>query len=183
MKKNIFLFYLAFLFFCILLSAAAQQAEDVLIEEVPEGYVFYRYQYFYLDISLIYPEKWLNYSSQERGILIDTPDSQGSIMISGHPTFREDNTLEKLWAENKESLELAGAIFQESVPDTFSGYPAIKALHTIKIGNNIHRYLRYSTVVDDMYYTFSFQAPAEEFEKYLEEVLTIAHSVLIKTVE
>ncbi len=115
--------------------------------------------------------------------MINTPDSQGSIMISGHPTFREDNTLEKLWAENKESLELAGAIFQESVPDTFSGYPAIKALHTIKIGNNIHQYLRYSTVVDDMFYTFSFQAPAEEFEKYLEEVLTIVHSVLIKTVE
>ncbi|HNR66146.1 MAG TPA: hypothetical protein PKJ95_07645, partial [Atribacterota bacterium] len=71
---------MAFLFFCILLPASAQQAGDVLTEEVPEGYVFYRYQYAYLDISLIYPGKWLNYSSQERGILINTPDSQGSIM-------------------------------------------------------------------------------------------------------
>ena len=183
MKKNIFLFYLAFLFFWILLPASAQQAEDVLTQEVPEGYVFYRYQYAYLDISLIYPEKWINYSSQERGVLIDTPDSQGSIMILGTPLFGEDNTLEKLWTENKESLELAGAIFQESVPDTFSGYPAIKALHTIKIGNNTHQYLRYSTIVDDLFYTFSFRAPAAEFEKYLEEVLTIVHSVSIKTVE
>ncbi|MDD3655965.1 MAG: hypothetical protein PHI72_04270 [Atribacterota bacterium] len=104
-------------------------------------------------------------------------------MILGTPLFGEDYTLKKLWAENKESLELAGAIFQESVPGTFSGYLAIKALYTIKIGNSNHQYLRYSAIIGDLFYTFSFHAPVTEFEKYLEEVLAVVHSVSIKTVE
>jgi hypothetical protein len=183
MKKIIFLCFIFLLFFSFNHTIHSQQKELPPGVEVPEGYVYYQYQYAYLDISLVYPEKWINYSSQERGVLIDTPDSKGSIMILGTPLFGEDYILEKLWAENKESLELAGAIFQESVPDTFSGYPAIKALHTIKIGNSNHQYLRYCTIVDDLFYTFSFHAPVAEFEKYLEEVLTVVHSISIKTVE
>ncbi len=180
MKKIIFLYLLALLFFWIILPASAQQAEDVLTQAVPEGYVFYQYQYAYLDISLVYPEKWINYSSQERGILIDTPDSRGSIMILGTPLFGEETTLEKLWEENMENLKSVGAVFQESVPDTLSGHPAVKALHTIKIGNEIHQYIRYSAVIGDLFYTFSFHAPVADFEKYLEEALAVVHSVTIK---
>lgn len=184
MKKIIFLFYLSIFFFWILLPASAQQDEDVLTQEVPEGYIFYQYQYAYLDISLVYPEKWINYSSQERGILIDTPDSRGSIMLLGSPLFGEEYTLEKLWNENMENLKLAGAVFQEELtPDTLSGYPAIKALFTIKIGEDIYQYICYSSIIGDLFYTFTFHAPVNDFEKYREEVLTMVRSVSIEIVE
>ncbi len=181
MKKMILFCFLCLFIFNFTVYSQQQELPNEI--KTPEGYIFYNYQYAYLDISLIYPEKWMNYSSQERGVLIDTPDSKGSIMILGTPLFGEDYTLEKLWAENRECLELAGAIFQEPVSDTFSGYPAIKGLHTIKIGNSNHQYLRYSAIIDDLFYTFSFHAPVAEFEKYLEEVLFVAHSVVIKLVE
>jgi hypothetical protein len=184
MKKFIFLCLLVFLFFWIILSGSVQQAEDVQTQEVPDGYVFYHYQYAYLDISLVYPEKWINYSSQERGILIYTPDSRGSIMILGTPLFGEEYTLEKLWNENMENLKLAGAVFQEELtPDTLSGYPAIKALYTIKIGESTHQFICYSSIIGDVFYTFTFNATLGDFEKYLGEVLTVVRSVSIKIVE
>ncbi|MDI3543247.1 MAG: hypothetical protein PWP57_851 [Candidatus Atribacteria bacterium] len=180
MKKYIFL-GLTIIIFNFTLTLYAQEMSS--LQEIPKGYVFYQYQYAYLDISLIYPEDWINYSSQERGVLIDTPDSKGSIMILGTPLFGEEYTLEKLWAENMENLKLAGATFQESVPDTLSGYPAIKALYTIKIGEDIHQYICYSSIIGDLFYTFSFHAPVNDFEKYREEVLTIVRSVSIKNRE
>jgi len=181
MKKIIFLFLVFFMIFNFSHTIYSQPQELPAEMEIPEGYVFYQYQYAFLDISLIYPEKWINYSSQERGILIDTPDSRGSIMLLGTPLFGEEYTLEKLWEENMESLEIAGAVFQESIPETFSGHPAIKAFHTIKIGNVLHQYIRYSAIIGDLFYTFSFHAPVADFEKYLEEVLTVVHSVTIKS--
>jgi len=167
----------------MILSGFAQQTEEVVDQEVPEGYILYHYQYAYLDISLIYPEDWINYSSQERGVLIDTPDSKGSIMLLGTPLFGEDYTLDKLWNENMENLKLVGAVFQESTASTLSGYPAIKALHTIKLGlgNVLHQYIRYSSIIGDLFYTFSFHSPVPDFDKYLKEVLTVVHSITIKS--
>ena len=181
MKKYIFLGLIIIVFFNFTLTLHAQEMSQPW--EIPKGYVFYQYQYGYLDISLIYPEDWINYSSQERGVLIDTPDSKGSIMLLGTPLFGEEYTLEKLWAENMENLKLAGATFQESVPDTLSGCPAIKALYTIKIGEDIHQYICYSAIIGDLFYTFSFHAPVNDFEKYREKVLTVVRSVSIKTRE
>ncbi len=180
--KKIFYIFLAIIIFSNFspLIYAQQQKEK---REIPEGYVFYQYKYAYLDISLVYPEKWINYSSQERGILIDTPDSKGSIMLLGTPLFGKEYTLEKLWEENMENLKSVGAIFQESTPDKISGHPAIKALHTLKVGDNNHQYIRYSAIIGNIFYTFSFHAPVNDFEKYLEEVLTVVHSVLIKNIE
>jgi hypothetical protein len=186
MKKYIFYFLITTttLILGFFLSLQAQQPEQAQEMEIPEGYVFYQYQYAYLDISLVYPEKWINYSSQERGILIDTPDSKGSIMILGTPLFGEEYTLEKLWAENMENLKLAGAVFQEELtPDTLSGYPAIKALYTIKIGEGTHQFICYSSIIGDVFYTFIFNATLGDFEKYLGEVLTVVRSVSIKIVE
>ena len=161
----------------------AQQQEFSPEMEIPEGYVFYHHQHAYLNISLIIPEKWINHSTQERGILIYTPDSKGSIMMLGSPLFGKEYTLEELWAENMESLKIIRAEFQESIPDTLSGHPAIKALYTIKIVNNIHQYICYSSIIGDIFYTFTFNIHEQDFEKYLEEVLTIVQSVTIKTVE
>jgi len=181
MKKAIYIFALIFLFSLMALSVSAQQTEEVIDQEVPEGYILYHYQYAYLDISLVYPENWINHSTQERGILIDTPDSKGSIMLLGTPLFGEEFTLEKLWNENMENLKLVGAVFQESTADTLSGYPAIKAMHTIKLGNVLHQYIRYSAIIGDLFYTFSFHSPVPDFEKYLKEVLTLVHSITIKS--
>jgi hypothetical protein len=86
-----------------------------------------------------------------------------------------------LWSENMENLKSAGAVLLESTPDTFSGYPAIKALHTMKLGKDTHQYIRYSSIIGDLYYSFSFHTYEKDFEKYLDEVLTIVHSVKIKS--
>ena len=181
MKKYIFLGLTIIVFFNFIPTLHTQEISQP--QEIPEGYIFYQYQYAFLDISLFYPEDWINYSSQELGILIDTPDSKGSIMLLGTPLFGEEYTLEKLWAENMENLKLAGATFQESVPDTLSGYPAIKALYTIKIGEDTHQYICYSSIIGDLFYTFRFHAPVNDFEKYRETVLTTIRSVSIKTRE
>ena len=56
-------------FFCSLVSA---QGADTT--EFPGGFVLYHYQDKYFDFSLIHPEKWINQSSQEKGILIYLPE-------------------------------------------------------------------------------------------------------------
>ncbi|GAB4116316.1 MAG: hypothetical protein Kow00103_11860 [Candidatus Caldatribacteriota bacterium] len=183
MKKIILICFTFFIVFTYHLFIYSQQQELQPDIEIPEEYVFYHYSYVFLDISLIYPENWINYSSQERGILIYTPDSKGVVMLLGTPLFGEEYALEKLWTENMENLKSGGAIFQEISPATLSGYPAIKALYTIKIGNSIHQYIRYSALIGDLFYTFSFHAPGNDFKKYLTEVLTIVDSITIKTVE
>lgn len=181
MKKTIFLCLVFFMVFNYSHTTYSQQQELQQEMEIPEGYVLYQHQYAYLDIFLMYPENWINHSSQERGILIYTPDSQGSFMMLGSPLFGKEYTLEELWEANMESLKRAGAEFQESVPDILSGYPAIKALYTITIAKNVHQYICYSSIIGDIFYTFSFNVQEHDFEKYLEEVLTIVHSITIKS--
>ena len=183
MKKMIFLCFIFFMIFIFSHTIYSQQQELLPEMKIPEGYVFYHYQYAYLDISLVFPEKWINHSTQERGILIYTPDSKGSIMILGTPLFGKEYTLEELWAENMESLKGIRAEFQESIPDTLSGHPAIKALYTIMIVRNIHQYISYSSIIGDIFYTFTFNIHEQDFDKYLDEVLFVVQSVTIKPVE
>jgi len=177
MKKNVFLVLVTMVFFCLFSILVTAQSTDTI--ETPEGFAFYRYQYAYLYISLIYPENWINHSSQERGIMIDTPDSKGNIMVLATPLFGEEYTLEELWSENMENLKSAGAVLLESSPDTLSGYPAIKALHTIKIGKDNHQYIRYSSIIGDLYYSFSFHTHEKDFEKYLNDIIIIVRSIKI----
>jgi len=53
----------------------------------------------------------------------------------------------------------------------------------IKIGEDTHQYICYSSIIGDLFYTFSFHAPVNDFEKYREKVLTVVRSVSIKTSE
>jgi hypothetical protein len=71
-------------FFCTLVSAQSTETT-----EIPEGFVFYHYQDEYLDFSFIYPEKWINQSSREKGIIIYFPEFKGTL------TFRRCLYLEK----------------------------------------------------------------------------------------
>jgi hypothetical protein len=171
MKKILFTVLVAIFLFNFFIILVMTQSSETL--EIPEGFAFYRYQYAFLDISLIYPDDWVNHSSQERGIMIYTPNSKGVLLLIATPLFGEEYTLEELWSINMENLESAGAVFQESIPDTLSGYPAIKVLHTIKLGNDSHQYIRYSSIIGDMFYTFSFHAPVGDFKDYLEEVMLL----------
>jgi hypothetical protein len=66
MKKYVFLFLVVVVIFNLYLAVNAQEQET----EIPEGFVFYHYQDEYLDFSFIYPEKWINQSSREKGIII-----------------------------------------------------------------------------------------------------------------
>jgi len=115
--------------------------------------------------------------------MIYTPDSKGVLLLVATPMFGEEYTLDELWKVNMENLESAGAVFQESTSNKLSGYPAIKALHPIKLENEMNQYIRYSAIIGDLFYAFSFHIPINDFEKYLEDVLTVVQSVLIKTVE
>jgi len=177
MKKYFLLVIMTIVFFCFCSSLVRAQGTDTT--EIPEGFVFYHYQYAYIDISLIYPENWINHSSQERGIMIYTPDSKGTLIFWANPLFGKEYTLAELWAENMESLKLAGATFFESVPDKLSGHPAIRALHTIKIGKDTHKYIRYNSIIGDLFYSFSFNTQEAEFGKYLNDVIKIVRSIKI----
>ncbi|PKP61216.1 hypothetical protein CVT91_03665 [Candidatus Atribacteria bacterium HGW-Atribacteria-1] len=176
MKKYVFLVLLTIVLFgfCSLISA-----QDTEITEIPEGFVFYHYQYAYFDISLIYPEKWINYSSQERGIVIYTPDSKGTLTFRATPLFGEEYTLAELWAENMENLKLAGAVFLESVLDKLSGNTAQRTLFTMKFGDKVLKYIIYNTIVNDLYYSFNFSTQEADFEKYLNDILKIVLSIKI----
>ena len=112
--------------------------------------------------------------------MIYTLDSKGVLLLVATPMFGEEYTLDELWKVNMENLESTGAVFQESTSDTLSGYPAIKAFHTIKLGKDTHQYIRYSAIIGDLFYAFSFHAPVADFDKYLEEVLAVVQSVKIK---
>ncbi|MFZ7131619.1 MAG: hypothetical protein ACOWWR_04615 [Eubacteriales bacterium] len=164
-KKTIYLFLLIFLLFLFILSVSAQPTEDETTINIPEGFELYQYQYAFLDISLIYPQDWINYSSQERGIMIYTPDSKGVLLLLGTPMFGEEHRLDELWKLNMENLKSAGAVFQESTSDKLSGYPAIKVFHTIKLGNEMNQYIRYSAIIGDLFYTFSFHTPINDFKR------------------
>jgi hypothetical protein len=175
MKKYIFLVLMAILIFNLGLLVNAQDQQ----QEIPEGFTFYHYQYAYFDISLIYPEQWINQSSQENGILIYLPDYQGTLKFGATPLFGEEYTLAELWAENMENLKLAGAAFLESAPDLLSGFPAQRTLFTMKFGDQVLKYIVYSTLINDLYYSFNFSTQEAEFGKYLNDVIKIVRSIKI----
>jgi hypothetical protein len=175
MKKYIFLVLMAILIFNLGLLVNAQDQP----QEIPEGFTFYHYQYAYFDISLIYPEQWINQSSQENGILIYLPEYKGTLIFRATPLFGEEYTLAELWAENMENLKLAGAVFLESAPDLLSGFPAQRTLFTMKFGDQVLKYIVYSTLVNDLYYSFNFSTQEAEFGKYLNDVIKIVRSIKI----
>jgi hypothetical protein len=175
MKKYIFLVLMAILIFNLGLLVNAEDQP----QEIPEGFTFYHYQYAYFDISLIYPEQWINQSSQENGILIYLPEYQGTLIFRATPLFGEEYTFAELWAENMESLKLAGAVFLESAPDLLSGYPAQRTLFTMKFGDKVLKYIVYSTLVNDLYYSFNFSTQEAEFGKYLNDAIKIVRSIKI----
>jgi len=177
MKKYVFLVLVAIVFFCFCSSLIS--AQDTEATEIPEGFVFYHYQYAYFDISLIYPENWINYSSQERGIFIYTPDSKGTLTFRATPLFGEEHTLAELWAENMENLKLAGATFLGSIPDKLAGYPAQRTLYTMKFGKDTLKFIRYDSIIGDLFYSFSFNTHEIDFEKYMNDILKIVLSIKI----
>ena len=176
MKKIIlFLLVVIVIFsFCSLVSA---QGTDTT--EIPEGFVFYHYQDEYLDFSFIYPEEWINQSSREKGIIIYLPGFKGTLTFRPMPLFGEEYTLAKLVAVNMENLKEAGATFLESVPDKLSGYPAQRTLYTMKFGNKILKYIRYESIINDLYYSFNFNTVEADFEKYLNDILKIVRYIKI----
>jgi hypothetical protein len=176
MKKYIFLALVTVVIFSLCFLVSAQDKETT---EIPEGFVFYHYQYAYMDISLFYPENWINYSSQERGVMIYLPDSNGTLMFRAVPLFGKEYTLAELWAENMESLKLAGAVFLESVPDKLSGYPAQRTLYTMKIGQDTLKFIIYGAIIGDLFYSFSFNTQEAEFGKYLNDIIKIVRSIKI----
>jgi hypothetical protein len=173
MKKYIFLVLIALLIFNLGLLVKAQEPPP----EIPEGFTFYRYQYAYFDISLIYPEQWINQSSQEIGISISLPDYQGTISFTATPLFGEKYTLTELWEENMKNL--TGAVFLESAPDLLSGFPAKRTIFTMKFGDQVLKFIIYNILVNDLYYSFNFSTKEAEFGKYLSEVIKVARSIKI----
>jgi len=176
MKKYIFLALVTVVIFSLCFLVSAQDKENT---EIPEGFVFYHYQYAYMDISLIYPENWINYSSQERGVMIYLPDSNGTLMFRATPLFGKEYTLAELYSENMETLKLAEAVFLESVLDKLSGYPAQRTLYTMKFGQDTLKFIRYDSIVGDLFYSFSFNTREAEFGKYLNDVIKIVRSIKI----
>lgn len=176
MKKYIFLALVTVVIFSLCFLVSAQDKENT---EIPEGFVFYHYQYAYMDISLFYPENWINYSSQERGVMIYLPDSNGTLMFRATPLFGKEYTLAELYSENMETLKLAEAVFLESVLDKLSGYPAQRTLYTMKIGQDTLKFIRYDSIVGDLFYSFSFNTQEAEFGKYLNDILKIVRSIKI----
>lgn len=176
MKKYIFLALVTVVIFSLCFLVSAQDKENT---EIPEGFVFYHYQYAYMDISLFYPENWINYSSQERGVMIYLPDSNGTLMFRATPLFGKEYTLAELYSENMETLKLAEAVFLESVLDKLSGYPAQRTLYTMKFGQNTLKFIRYDSIVGDLFYSFSFNTQEAEFGKYLNDVIKIVRSIKI----
>jgi hypothetical protein len=176
MKKYIFVVLVAIVIFsfCTLVSAQGTDAT-----KIPGGFVLYHYQDKYLDFSLIYPEKWINQSSQEKGILIYLPEFKGTLTFRPMPLFGEENNLSELAAENMENLKEAGAVFLESVPDKLSGYPAQRTLYTMKFGNKILKYIRYESIINDLYYTFSFNTIETDFGKYIDDIQKIVRSIKV----
>jgi len=177
MKKYFLFILVTIVFFCFCSSLVC--AQDTEATEIPEGFVFYHYQYAYFDISLIYPENWINYSSQERGIFIYTPDSKGTLTFRATPLFGKEYTLAELYSVNMDTLKEAGAVLLESVPDKLSGYPAQRTLYTMKFGKDTLKFIRYDSIIGDLFYSFSFNTHEIDFEKYLNDIIIIVRSIKV----
>ena len=177
MKKYFFVVLIIFVLLGFCSSLVIAQGTDAT--EIPEGFVFYHYQDEYLDFSFLYPEKWINQSSREKGIIIYLPEFKGTLTFRPMPLFGEENNLVKIAAENMENLKEAGAVFLESVPDKLSGHSAQRTLYTMKFGNKILKYIRYESIINDLYYSFSFNTIEADFEKYLNDIVKIVRSIKI----
>ena len=177
MKKYFFVVLIIFVLLGFFYSLVSAQDTDTA--EIPEGFVFYHYQDEYLDFSFIHPEEWINQSSQEKGILIYLPEFKGTLTFRPMPLFGEEYTLAELVAVNMENLKEAGATFLESVPDKLSGHPAQRTLYTMKFGNKILKHIRYESIINNLYYSFSFNTIEADFEKYLNDILKIVRSIKI----
>ena len=177
MKKYFLLVLVTIVFFCFCSSLVSAQGTDAT--EIPGGFVLYHYQDEYLDFSFIYPEKWINQSSREKGIIIYLPGFKGTLTFRPMPLFGEENNLSEIAAKNMENLKEAGAVFLESVPDKLSGHPAQRTLYTMRFGNKILKYIRYESIINDLYYTFSFNTIEVDFEKYMDDIKKIVHSIKI----
>ena len=177
MKKYFFLVLTTIVFFYFCGSLVSAQGADAT--EFPGGFVFYHYQDEYLDFSFIYPEEWINQSSREKGIIIYLPEFKGTLTFRPMPLFGAENNLSELAAENMENLKKAGAVFLESVPDKLSGHSAQRTLYTMKFGNKILKYIRCESIINDLYYTFSFNTLEADFEKYLNDIIKIVRSIKI----
>ena len=177
MKKYFFVVLIIFVLLCFFYSLVSAQETDCT--EIPDGFVLYHYQDKYLDFSLIYPEKWINQSSQEKGILIYLPEFKGTLTFRPMPLFGAENNLLELAEKNMENLKEAGAVFLESVPDKLSGHPAQRTLYTMKFGKDTLKYIRYESIINDLYYTFSFNTKEADFEKYLNDIQIIVRSIKI----
>lgn len=95
------------------------------------------------------------------------------------PLFGDDYTLEELWSVNMDTLKLADAVFLESAQDTLSGYPAKRTLYTMKFGKDTLKFIRYDSIIGDLFYSFSFNTHEIDFEKYLNDILKIVPSIKI----
>jgi len=176
MKKFIFFSLVIIIIFNFYFLINTQGTDTT---EVPEGFIFYHYQYAYIDISLIYPENWINYSTQERGIFIYTPDSKGTLTLRATPLFEKEYTLAELYSVNMDTLKEAGAVLLESTPDKLSGYPAQRTLYTMKFGKDTLKFIRYDSIIGDLFYSFSFSTKEVEFEKYLNDIIIIVPSIKV----
>jgi len=176
MKKYIFVVLVAVVIFNFCLLISAQGTETT---EFPGGFVLYHYQDKYLDFSLIHPEKWINQSSQEKGVLIYLPEFKGTLTFRPTPLFGAEKNLSELAAKNMENLKEAGAVFLESIPDKLSEHPAQRTLYTMKFGKKILKYIRYESIINDLYYVFSFNTIEADFEKYLNNIQIIVRSIKI----
>ena len=166
--------FILLVFFCSLVSA---QGTDMT--EFPGGFVLYHYQDKYLDFSLIHPEKWINQSSREKGIIIYLPEFKGTLIFRPMPLFGAENNLLELAEKNMENLKEAGAVFLKSAPDKLSGHPAQRTLYTMKFGKDTLKFIRYDSIIGELFYSFSFNTIETEFEKYMDGVLKIVRSVKI----
>jgi hypothetical protein len=72
-----------------------------------------------------------------------------------------------------DTLKLAGTVFLESIPDKLSGYPAQRTLYTMKFGKDTLKFIRYDSIIGDLFYSFSFNTHEINFEKYLNDVIIV----------
>jgi len=78
-----------------------------------------------------------------------------------------------------DTLKEAGAVFLESVPDKLAGYPAQRTLYMMKFGKDTLKFIRYDSIIGDLFYSFSFNVHEIDFEKYMNDILKIVPSIKI----
>jgi hypothetical protein len=49
----------------------------------------------------------------------------------------------------------------------------------MRFGDKMLKYIRYESIINDLYYTFSFNTIEADFEKYMDDILKIVRSIKI----